>query len=234
MLVAGLIWSVGLLLGARWEFWIETPAYLSALPMQRSIIDTGMRLPLGIASDLVLGGVWCVVTRTPWRQAGDGFALQAALIIAFGRAGCLLVGCCTGRVCPTWLDPICLRYGSGSEAFVAQLQSGQISPTTVGSLPVHPLALYFALAAAGLTLVCSRLVARRAEAGSLLLVSLLWWQTSKLLLEQPRAVPRPPQVMLGIPAVLLLLGLVLAATAWQGRTTRAGIMSTPAISGGPG
>lgn len=49
-------------------------------------------------------GVELAKSLVGYRQAtGDNFALVVPVAIAFGRVGCLLQGCCLGRVCaPAW------------------------------------------------------------------------------------------------------------------------------------
>lgn len=105
----------------------------------------GFRIPGGVALLALAGPVLCRAFRLPWRAFGDATigALPLALICI--RLGCLLNGCCFGA--PTSL-PWSIEFRRGSWAHYSQASHGLISPDAATSLPVHPLQLYFIVAAA--------------------------------------------------------------------------------------
>jgi len=72
----------------------------------------------------------------------DLLAPSIALGSVLGRIGCLLNGCCYGRVCHL---PWAIRFPSQSEgAWMQQFHQGLVGPNEP-SLPVHPTEIYDAL-----------------------------------------------------------------------------------------
>jgi phosphatidylglycerol:prolipoprotein diacylglycerol transferase len=102
----------------------------------------------------------------------DCVAPSVALGLAFGRIGCFLAGCCWGDLCVdsarlhnisdtkviaqiytlpalsrgSW--PFAVRFPAGSDTFKQHVKYGLISKSDEVSLPVHPVQLYEAAAAA--------------------------------------------------------------------------------------
>ena len=106
-----------MIVGARWQAQLEQLPVAEAVHIAAGALrDGGIRLPLGLAVGFVVWGLWCWVTRAPWRSLGDALAVWAETMSVVGRNGCLLVGCCSGTVCPSWMAGICLRYPAGAEA----------------------------------------------------------------------------------------------------------------------
>jgi len=75
----------------------------------------------------LLGG-WLAVEAGKWglgvaQPTGDGFALPLAIGLACGRVGCLLTGCCAGRVSggDEWWAPLALPGHDARLRFPAQL-----------------------------------------------------------------------------------------------------------------
>ncbi len=102
------------------------------------------------------------------RRALDGFAVAVPLGVAIGRVGCLLAGCCFGRI--TTL-PWGIRYGVGTEPYAAQLAAGLIHTGAPVSLPVHPTQAYEALLALVVALAVVRARASLRSPGSGLMAS---------------------------------------------------------------
>ncbi len=69
-------------------------------------------------------------------------AIGVTALIAIGRVGCLLTGCCFGR--PTDL-PWGVHYGAGSFALALHRALGDVAPDALQSLAVHPYPLYESL-----------------------------------------------------------------------------------------
>jgi phosphatidylglycerol---prolipoprotein diacylglyceryl transferase len=113
------------------------------------------QLSPGFSNDhLLLGGMALAVlvvvvesawTRMPLGRLGDAFAFSLPAGIILLRVGCLLAGCCWGKVCShPW--PICVTYPNGSPAYYQHVLSGMLAAGADRSLPVHPVPLYEAVA----------------------------------------------------------------------------------------
>ena len=196
---------VGFAIGAKWQHRLEYLPVLTALWISpQELFEPGMRLPLGLVTGAVLGGLWCVVFRAPWREVGDALAVAASVLIPIGRLGCLANGCCMGGVCRRFAL-FCMRFPPESEAYGAQLEHNLISPGDLLSLPAHPLPVYFAVASLLTLAVLLWLLRRGAPAGTMLATFCILRPLTKLSLEPLRAVPRPGALMLGIPATVLIV-----------------------------
>jgi phosphatidylglycerol:prolipoprotein diacylglycerol transferase len=203
---------MGLLWGAKLQYRLDHFPLSQSLAMTPAeVLEPGMRIPLGLLVGAVLAGAWCLVARAPWRATGDALAVAASVLIPIGRVGCMLNGCCMGAACGPWASHWCPRYPAGTEAFNAQLRQSLVTLSDAWSLPAHPLPAYFALASLATLAVLVWLLVRDAPAGSLLAVFCIARPTTKLLFESLRADPRPPLLMLGIPASVL--GVTLTALA---------------------
>lgn len=206
--VGALIWIVCVLLGAKWQAQLESLPFAAALHIEPGTLrDGSMRLPLGLAAGFLAWSAWSWATGAPWRAMGDALAVWAETLSVVGRNGCLLVGCCSGLICPPWMAALCVRYPAGAEAHQIQLRQDVLPSDAALSLPVHPLPLYFSLAALAALVVMVWLLRRNAPPGSLLLTFFLVEPLTKLGLEQLRAQPRPPGLMVVIPLVMLAAGV---------------------------
>jgi phosphatidylglycerol:prolipoprotein diacylglycerol transferase len=73
----------------------------------------------------------------------DVMAASLGLGPVVSRWGCLLSGCCWGRVADL---PWAIRFPGGSFAHAAQQRAGLLDPDALRSLPVHPVQIYASLA----------------------------------------------------------------------------------------
>jgi len=98
-----------------------------------------------------LGGFVGAVAMAVWftRRHGqsvwgvaDLFAPYLAMAQGIGRIGCLLFGCCYGRVCEL---PWAVRFPEGSPAFSDHMAHGLLGAEAHASLPVHPTQIYMSL-----------------------------------------------------------------------------------------
>jgi len=80
--------------------------------------------------------------KLPLWKGADILAPSVALGYFFGRIGCLLNGCCFGRVCDL---PWAIRFPEGSDAYKQQLADHLINRDAARSLPVHPTEIYESL-----------------------------------------------------------------------------------------
>ena len=203
--------AFGLWIGAKWHDRLEHYPVLEALAIHPAdLLTPGMRLPLGLVVGALAAAVTCFVVRAPWRETGDALAVAASTQIAIGRIGCLLNGCCMGTVCGTWMRPVCVRYGPGTEAYDQQVVLGLITSASPTSLPAHPLPLYFGLASLVTLVVLFWLLRRGAAPGTLLATFCIVRPTTKLVLETLRvtAPGGPTGLMLAIPTGVLLVTAV--------------------------
>jgi len=88
----------------------------------------------------------------------DALAPSIALGYAFGRIGCLMNGCCYGRVCDL---PWAIRFPGHSFAFDDQVSRGQLASDASASLPIHPTEIYDALLSLGLYTALAGLYRRK-------------------------------------------------------------------------
>lgn len=82
-----------------------------------------------------------VRTRLP--AMADVLMPSAAAAMVGVRLGCFLAGCCHGSVSSV---PWAMAFPAGSDAWERHVSLGYLTADASGSLPVHPLQVYFALA----------------------------------------------------------------------------------------
>jgi phosphatidylglycerol:prolipoprotein diacylglycerol transferase len=100
----------------------------------------GFRIPGGILLLATLGPFVIGRLGLPWRRFGDGTIFIVPVMLVLVRLGCLLNGCCFGRLSQRILA---LRFPGDSWAHWFHASSGWIARDAPASLPVHPLQLYF-------------------------------------------------------------------------------------------
>lgn len=194
--------------GTRLQGALELEGFWTALSSMSGagFVYGPRRLPLGLLTGGLAAAAVGVVTRASLRDLGDALALGASALITIGRVGCFLNGCCTGAVCGPWAPhALCMAYGPGTETYLLQVATGVIPPGTPMSLPVHPLPLYFGVAAL-ITFVALVVLFRRGAApGTMLAVFCVVRPTTKLLFETLRmsTLARSDALMVAIPAGVL-------------------------------
>jgi len=201
--VAGFVW--GATLQFRLAFWHLGDAFLFS---PTDVFVWGHMLPLGI----VVGGAFAAATalalRVPWLCMADALAIGACVMMAAGRFGCVVAGCCTGSVCGRYLTPFCIRYGPGSEPYEWQQLAQIIPPSAELSLPVHPLPFYFIATSAMMAVVLFGIMRRSAKPGLAAAVFAVVYPAVTLLLEQVRGLRGGREVRLAVPAITLLASCV--------------------------
>lgn len=85
--------------------------------------------------------VYVKVKKLPPFKLGDALAPSIALGYVFGRIGCLLNGCCYGKVCHL---PWAITFPNQSPAWEQQFQAGLVGGHAP-ALPVHPTEVYDSL-----------------------------------------------------------------------------------------
>lgn len=178
--------------GARLVHWLTNPDSFESIRDIVSLDRTNLSAYAGIL--LEIPAVWFVARRLNVDRLilADAAAPALAVAIAVARIGCFLNGCCFGVSCGL---PWATRVEVGSEAHLAQVESGQIglfdSPE-----PVHPTQLYDAGAALIAGLLAVLMLARSQGRGRafplfLLCYTALRWSFAGLLYDPPSfAVPK--------------------------------------------
>lgn len=124
-------------LGAKLFYVIENGMSVTA-PWHHS----GYRMPGGLLAFGIAFVALCRALRVPVLGALDAIAPGVALVIAVGRIGCFLHGCCFGTVTEL---PWGVIFPSGSPAHTSHHAQQLLPPDAAGSLAVHPLSLYFGI-----------------------------------------------------------------------------------------
>ena len=147
-----------------------------------------------------------IVTRRlglPWRHMADVSAMAGFLALATYRIGCHVRGCCFGVPSDV---PWAIRYGRSSTAFLAHADARLVPADAATSLPVHPLALYFASAAFTIAVAGRLRYPRRRYDGEVAVGSLAVFAASTIALETLRAdLPGHSSRGLTVAAVVLLV-----------------------------
>ncbi len=139
----------------------------------------GFRVPGGILLLPATMPLVCGALRLPWRRFGDMVMPLVALGLVFIRVGCFLNGCCFGQVSTL---PWAVRFPAGSWVAWYHKAHGWVPVDAPTSLPVHPLQLYFLVAAVATLMVLTWLGRQRPRPGLLqLLFYTLFFGTTALL-----------------------------------------------------
>lgn len=173
------------LVGARVHYVFNHPDAFAGRPIEALWIFGGpFHLP---------GGLIAVVLATPWlcrrngvaaARFGDAITPAIGIGIAITRLGCFLEGCCYGTTCHhAW----CLSFPAGSLPYEAQRNLGLLATDADGSLPIHPLQLYFLAAGLLITVVALALERTKRFDGEVTLVGLVLYSASSAALEFLRA-----------------------------------------------
>lgn len=132
---------VGAILGARFvyvtTYWREEfagqPLWAIFAIWQGGLVYYG-----GLIGAIIAGVIYIRRKKLPLWKTADVLAPSIALGSFFGRAGCLLNGCCYGK--PTNL-PWAIQFPNGSAPWEQQFNEGLIGANSP-SLPVHPTEIY--------------------------------------------------------------------------------------------
>jgi len=141
---------------------------------------------------------------------------------AFGRIGCLMNGCCYGKVYRGWPA---ITFPSGSLAWWHHVDSRLLSAEAPRSLPVYPVQLYEAAFNLALFFLLRLIYRRRHGDGRVVGAYLVLYPAARFLFERLRVAAHGRVYGLSeaqyLSIVLMLLGLVLLARAFRrGRPCR--------------
>jgi phosphatidylglycerol---prolipoprotein diacylglyceryl transferase len=157
-----------------------------------------------------------------WKTA-DVLAPSIALGSVFGRVGCLLNGCCFGRVCHL---PWAIQFPNGSYAWDQQFNAGLVGRESL-SLPVHPTEVYDALDNFILYLLLAWLFRHKKFDGQVFATFLVGYAITRSIMEYFRGDYPPDHIHYGLtPGELVsipifIIGLALGLFLSQRRIKRA-------------
>src|SRR5262245_42331137 len=133
------------LAGARVHFLINHYLFFADQPLTVLDLLSGGRHAAGAIVLLVLATpLVCRWYALPFGKFADCGSIAVGVARAISRIGCFLHGCCFGTVCH-W--PWCVSFPPSAPVYNIQAPLGLLPPGATRSLPIHPLQLYFALAA---------------------------------------------------------------------------------------
>jgi phosphatidylglycerol:prolipoprotein diacylglycerol transferase len=160
--------------------------YLLNAPGSRSDPLAWLRVWEGIHAGGALAGLAVALPfiarhyRLSPARFADAIAPPSALALAVLRVGCLLNGCCFGTRCSyAW----CITFPPGSSAHFVHQGAGWIQPWAPRSEPVHPLQIYFLVAALGAAALGVVVHRHQRVDGVAALATLLAWAVSSFALE---------------------------------------------------
>jgi phosphatidylglycerol:prolipoprotein diacylglycerol transferase len=165
------------------------------------------------------------VLGVPFRRFADAALPFAGLGMAVGRIGCLLQGCCHGRLCDL---PWAMRFPAGSEAWANHVARGLVPSASTHSLPVHPLPLYLMATGVVVTSLLLWLRTRPRLPGEIALlgVVLISWPAAALELVREQELYAPVPLRSAIP--LIVGGVALATWLWSRAATRRPVTASSA------
>ena len=166
----------------------------------------------------IIGGAVAYIIYTRWKKLpgwkiADILAPSIALGNALGRIGCLLNGCCYGRVCHL---PWAIRFPNQSAAWLQQFQAGLVGKDDP-SLPVHPTEVYDALLNFALYLFLAWLFRRKKFDGQVFATYLIGYAVLRFSVEFFRGDYPPDHIHAGLTSgqvvslPIFVAGLALAA-----------------------
>jgi len=139
----------------------------------------------GLIGAIVAGSIYIRWKKMPFWKTADVLAPSIALGSVFGRAGCLLNGCCYGQ--PTDL-PWAIQFPNGSAAWSQQFQEklmfhGKLVGANDLSLPVHPTEIYDGLLNLALYVFLAWLFRRKKFDGQIFATYLLCYAVTRSFVE---------------------------------------------------
>jgi phosphatidylglycerol:prolipoprotein diacylglycerol transferase len=136
----------------------------------------------GLIGAALAGTIYIRWKSLPFWKVADTLAPSIALGYVFGRIGCLLNGCCYGKVCSL---PWAIRFPNGSFAWDKQSSDHLVGPLDP-SLPVHPTQVYDALLNLCLYLGLAWLYRRKKFDGQVFATYLLCYAVTRSVVESFR------------------------------------------------
>ena len=220
LFLAQFLLGVAALLGARLHFVMAHPSWFAQFPHDIFQLRTGYHAMGALAAVAIALPLVAKLLEVPARKWADVVVLISGVLFAIGRVGCFMNGCCFGTICTF---PWCVTYPWGSAAFITHHELGLIDTSALRSAPVHPIALYFALAGLGIAALGYALYKRKQYDGQVALFGVVAYCVLTFLIElfrqsgilDPRwlGLDHRAWLALGATAVLLTLAALSQAVA---------------------
>ncbi len=201
---------VGGILGGRIlyviSYWNEEFA-ADPFPKVLKIWEGGLVFYGGLIGATLGAMIYLHWKKLPMWKMADVLAPSIALGSAFGRIGCLMHGCCFGRVCSV---PWGLTFPPHSPAWDLQVQNGLINANEP-ALPVHPTEIYDSAVNFLFYLFLAWLFRRKKFDGQVFSVYLIGYAILRSCVEYFRG-DYPVRYLGGIatPAQLVSIGIILS------------------------
>lgn len=214
--------AAAVFIGGRLHFALLRLRLFSDRPLDILRISSGgLHAPGAICGGVIGGWFGLRALGLPVGRFADAFAPAVGLGIGIARLGCFLNGCCYGDLCTL---PWGLSMPAGSLPHLEQIERGLLAPDAPRSLPVHPLPLYFSLAALALAALFTWVQPRKSRDGQIALWFLFLFSLTSGLLE-PLRTDHEMRVYWGSMPQLQWVTLAMtlaaaAALAWQSRGSR--------------
>ena len=163
------------------------------------------------------GAAFVKIKKLPFLKLADALAPSIALGSVFGRIGCLMTGCCFGKVCSL---PWAVQFPPRSLAADEHEKLGRIA-SHAPSLPVHPTQLYDSLLNLVLYLGLAWLYRRKKFDGQVFGVFLIAYALMRSTVEMFRGDYGTHQLGAFTPAQLVSVVIMVAGIAmlvWRRRT----------------
>jgi prolipoprotein diacylglyceryltransferase len=148
-----------------------------------------------------------LVARSYGRVAGDALVAPLGAMIAIGRIGCLLAGCCFGKESTA----LAVRYPPGTPAFAAHADHAVLP------VPLFESALGLAIAMMGVWLP------KRLAPGTTFGIAVVTYAVGRFALEALRGDDRPMAGPLSLPQAISLVVVALSALRWARWRPEAGV-----------
>ncbi len=162
------------------------------------------------------------------RVALDALVPASGALVAIGRGGCFLSGCCFGERTSSWLG---VAYPRGTHAFSVHAANGWVAPDAAHSEAV--VAVPAIEAALGVVLVIAGiLLPRRLPPGATFRAGVVLYAVGRILIETLRDDPRPMAGPMSLPQVISVMALAALVWAWaRSSNDGAAARSNPSRSG---
>jgi phosphatidylglycerol---prolipoprotein diacylglyceryl transferase len=206
---------VGALVGARfvyvvtyWSTLFHDPYFPGAPWTEVFMIRRGGLVYYGgLIGSAATGIFYCWLRELPLWKVADVLSPSIALGYMFGRIGCLLNGCCFGKVCHL---PWAIQFPNKSFAWSMHNDAGLVGFQDK-SLPVHPTQIYDSLLSRGLYLALAWLFRRRKFDGQIFAAYLMCYAVTRSFVEMFRGDYTAEHIHGGLtPAHLVSLGIFAA------------------------
>jgi phosphatidylglycerol:prolipoprotein diacylglycerol transferase len=145
--------------------------------------------------------------KLPFLKIADILAPSIALGNAIGRIGCLLNGCCYGRICSL---PWAIHFPNKSAAWEQHFQAGLVGGSDP-SLPVHPTEIYDSLLNIALYLGLAWLFRHKKFDGQVFATYLIYYALFRFIVEYFRGDYPPDHIHNGLTSAQLVSVLVFVA-----------------------